>query len=348
VSAAKDKSTKIVRPRPIRPSGPPNDRRTQREAASAASLDLIRILGRSLDDLEATRIRTSNRIGTYLRLNGLGSNPGKDGDIDLFALTALQANLDATEKELVRGLEGAWRQHPLARWSRSLMGVGDKTVARLIAEIGDPLVRPVGHVEDEEKPTRRFVVDSWEPRSFAQLCAYVGHGDPKRKKRAPRRGKDGHVEKMSPESALQLGNPVAKKRTWLIASTAIKSRCPACTAAAKARNGDNDASAYVVKRVRGCTCRQTHPLRYAYDTARARYADRVHDEGANVGEPWTAGHQHAAALRFVGKTFLRMLYDAAQDARPGVSRPSGPMVRRRAKGGEASASPSTNSKRARR
>jgi hypothetical protein len=119
---------------------------------------------------------------------------------------------------------------------------------------------------------------------------------------------------MTQESALRLGNPVAKKRVWLIASTAIKSRCAACTKQARKRNGDDDGGAYSYRKPRGCTCATTHPLRYAYDQARKKYAKRVYDEGPKVGEPWSAGHQHAAALRYVGKTFLRLLYDAAQDA----------------------------------
>lgn len=53
-----------------------------------------------------------------------------------------------------------------------------------------------------------------------------------------------------------------------------------------------------------CMKQRTSPYRIVYDHARNTYADR---------EGWTPGHQHAAALRKVGKEVLRDLWIVARD-----------------------------------
>ena len=64
-----------------------------------------------------------------------------------------------------------------------------------------------------------------------------------------------------------------------------------------------------------CSCfADGYVLRAAYDHARANYVDSVHTDGARVGKPWSAGHQHQAAIRYAGKRFLDLLFDAAQEA----------------------------------
>lgn len=282
----------------VRPSFGTSDLPSSHEggAASAALLSQLRDLGRTLDDVERARIQVGNRLAALTR--------GEDfADIGMPTelTSAFDLMLDA-EAGVVRAMEKTWRRHPLYAWSRHVPGVGDKSIARLLAEIGDPTLRPVGHFEDEDEITRRFVVDDYEPRKLSQLAAYCGHGDPNRRKRASRNGSG-----MTQAEAMRLGNPVAKKRVWLIASAGIKQRCPACREAARERED----STYIAPPA-DCTCAETHPLRHAYDRKRREYAERVHDEGARVGEPWTAAHQHAAAIRYVGKTFLKMLHQAAQ------------------------------------
>jgi hypothetical protein len=307
MSAVSGKTNKIVRPSHPRLSGPKKARRTQGEGASAPSPDLtavIRLLGRSLDDVEHARIQTENRIGALGRALGLERITRESIPPEILA--PFEA-LDRADAEATKALERAWRRHSLAPWSRNLMGVGDKTIARLIAEIGDPLVRTLGQWEGENDE-RRWIITGEEPRTLAQLFAYCGHGDPVRRKR----------KNMAQEDALGLGNPRAKRRVWLIASTAIKARCSACRSAARERKEADEDQSYLAP-ARGCTCAETHPLRHAYDQARAKYASRLDADG-NL---WTPGHQHAAALRYVGKTFLRLLYEAAQDARPSSSRPDG-------------------------
>lgn len=105
-------------------------------------------------------------------------------------------------------------------------------------------------------------------RGVAQLWAYCGHGDPARRKR---RG-------MSVDDAFGLGSPTCK----MIVHQLLAVAC--------------------VKQPKGTIYRD------AYDEARARYADRVDDEG----KAWTLLHQHNAALRFVGKQILKDLWIAGR------------------------------------
>ena len=63
--------------------------------------------------------------------------------------------------------------------------------------------------------------------------------------------------------------------------------------------------------------------RSVYEAARERYMERVHatecrqcgpaGKPAQVGSPWSLGHQQAAAYRLVGKHILKDLWIAARD-----------------------------------
>lgn len=69
----------------------------------------------------------------------------------------------------------------------------------------------------------------------------------------------------------------------------------------------------------------TSPYRTVYDEARERYAERLHEtpclrcgpsgHPAQPGSPWNLGHQHAAAIRYIGKRFLLDLWREARDIR---------------------------------
>ena len=111
----------------------------------------------------------------FLIMDVCGSPSRVDGD-DL----AFEAEL-----ELCR----LWRKHPLAGWARDVRGVGEKTIARLISEIGDPADRS----------------------TVSQLWSYCGL-NPERKRR----------KGMGQEDALACGNPNARKRLWLIATSMLK------------------------------------------------------------------------------------------------------------------------------
>lgn len=142
-------------------------------------LALIRHMGRTLDDLEKLRIQHINRRGAFER----------DYQLQLPPDDVMESLLNA-EGEALRELLRLWRQHPLAPWAKQIRGIGEKSIARLIAEIGDPADRA----------------------TVSQLWAYCGY-DPNRR----------HRRGMSQEEALGCGNPRAKKQCWLIATALLKS-----------------------------------------------------------------------------------------------------------------------------
>lgn len=117
-----------------------------------------------------------------------------------------------------------------------------------------------------------------------KLWAYCGHGDPGRS-RIPKGA--------TKEQILARGNPEAKKRVWLLSSQFVKTA--------------------------------TSPYRVVYEEARAHYAERTHEspcvrcgpagKPALPGSPWSKGHQHAAAIRKVGKVFLLDLWKESRRLR---------------------------------
>lgn len=210
----------------------------------------IKTLGNLLDDLERVRIMNANRIDALGRTFGAS----------LPALDVVQDGLAKVEHEAELELKRAWRKHSLRAWAAQYPGVGEKLIARLIAEIGDPGERP----------------------NPAKLWAYCGLGDPARKRKSG----------MTQEEAFKLGNPAAKKICWNIGESFVK-----------------------VNRGVG---------RERYDEARAKYADRVHEQAcircgpsgkpALPGSPWSLKHQHEAAKRYAVKMFLKDLWIASRQS----------------------------------
>ena len=148
-------------------------------------LAAIRTLGRLLDDLEGLRIRNSNRIGALEREYGEA----------LPHLHLVQEHLAVTEHIAELELIRQWRKHPLAPWAKGIHGAGEKLMARLLAEIGDPV-----HGDPKnENPVERNV---------AKLWAYCGVGDPARI--AIPKG-------ATQEELFKRGRPGAKKAAWKLA-----------------------------------------------------------------------------------------------------------------------------------
>ena len=226
----------------------PPSNRTESISRTAALLSTIRTLGQLLDDLERVRIANGNRIAALER--DYGESPPH--------LDVVQKQIKVAEHLAELELVRVWRKHPLAPWAKQFRGVGEKSIARLVAIIGDP----------------------GERENVAKVWAYCGHGDAGRR---PRKG-------MTQAELFKLGNPAAKKQTWLIATSLLKT-------------GN----------------------RGWYDARRAITADRVHSRPcvrcgpsghpAAVGSPWSAAHQHADALRYVGKQFLKELWIASRHTR---------------------------------
>lgn len=120
------------------------------------------MIAAQLDDEESKRIACENRL-RILTCN----QPDKDGINRGFGLTEQHPNVmllsisleadKAAEKQAIKSLEKAMKNNPLYPWLKTVKGVGEKTMARLLASIGDPYVREDG-----------------SPRTVSQLWAYCG------------------------------------------------------------------------------------------------------------------------------------------------------------------------------
>lgn len=266
---------------------------TTTEASSADLLENIKSLGALLDDIEGVRKANSNRIGALERRYGYAFPH----------LTQIGEKVAALEHDVELELKRFWRKHPLYQWSSRVPGLKDgKLIARLIAQVGDPSLRAVGHWEKSEQPdgttNRQYVVDEYVERTAAQLRAYCGHGDPEKSK--PQKG-------ATQTDLFECGNPKAKVRAYLIG------------AQFKRTTGSEKSGS-------------RSPYRDLYEHWRERYADHVHaspcvrcgpsGHPAPSGSPWSKAHQDAAAVRNVTKAFLNDLHAAAVTVRAANGRVS--------------------------
>lgn len=155
-------------------------------------------LAAGLDDIEAVRKAQANRIGALTR-----DTPDSDGTVRGFGLTddhpavlALQAQIDGLrtlEHQMELALRRQLRTHPLHPWIKAQNGLGDKTVARLLAAIGDPYWNTLHD----------------RPRTVGELFAFCGVAGPGYKRR---------------RGAQQNWNGAARMRLWNIVQPIIKNR----------------------------------------------------------------------------------------------------------------------------
>lgn len=188
----------------------------------------------------------------------------------------------------------------VAAWVKTTPGLGDHSVARLLGEIGHPVIATPYRWEantskrEMESGTipERILVPDGEPyvRSVGQLWAYCGVGAPERRRRG-----------MSAEDALALGKPSAKTLVYLIALGTMKLDGSSYTRTKKSDEPERGSSPKVET-----VHRKRSPYRDVYDLRKAVTTDRE----------WTDGHRSADALRIVGKQFLADLYDVCKAELP--------------------------------
>lgn len=216
-----------------------------------------------IDDLEKLRISLANRKRILvtpvdeLDKDGIARGFGIPYD-DVELLGPIDAVLSGTaelEKIAIKAVEKYMKNSPWAEWLNRTQqkGVGAKQFARLLGAIGDPYWHTA-----EDRP--RLVSELWSYSGFS-----VVEGQ------APRR-KRGEKSNWSED---------ARKRTWLISSSCVKS------------------GGY---------------YRGVYDKAKLRYADAVHEyecircgpsgKPAQISTPISDGHRHARALRATSKQIL--------------------------------------------
>jgi len=232
--------------------------------SAPVDLTVLRVLAATLDDLQQMRIMTGNRIAAAER---------RYGDALPHLYEALDPLSDAEHRaELM--LKRVWRSHPLAPWAKAIPGCGEKLIARLVAVIGEPSLRAVGHwARTEEDGERVWVVEGYEERSAGELLAYCGHGDPARSVRR---------SSMTQEEVFKQGNPAAKLAAWKLGYQFMRT--------------------------------PSSPYRATYLAERERYLHKLHGRAcvrcgprgrpALPGTPWSENHKHNAAIRNTTHAFL--------------------------------------------
>lgn len=282
----------------------------------------LRILAESFEDAQRARISCTNRM----------ERGGVPADFFVSELAALASAENVVRLALVRRYRRLVRSelHGVDEWQRAEFGIGEHLLARLLGHLGHPRVASPYHWEGEGA-SRKLIPDLPYARTLAQLRAYCGHGDPTRR---PRRG-------MTAEEAFALGNPRCKMLVHLLAEATIKCRPieqPLTMVAAagtssrppidrtSTRSSPADEIELPAPAHRTAALQTTGGLRRTfrsvYDARRVATADRVHvgdcvrcgpsGKPATVGSPWSAAHQHADALRVVGKEILADLWQAAR------------------------------------
>lgn len=265
---------------------------------------LLKILASQVDDLETLRIANGNRLRQLTTSDvdsdgirrGLGL-PEDHRDVKRIALT-LEA-LAAVEDQAIKQLQSHMRRSQWGPWLKQAVGVGEKQLARLLGEIGDPYWNTLHQ----------------RPRTVSELWAYCGYhtlpaGHPVSDTQGSRSGgtqlPDGHTTSDA-QRFLAAGTPrtapkrtrgqkanwndEARKRAWLIATSCVKT-------SADAR------------------------YRSIYDDTRAKYTDAAHTapcvrcgpsgKPAAQGSPLSDGHKHARALRAIAKAVLKDLWVEAR------------------------------------
>lgn len=155
-------------------------------------------LAAGLDDIEDVRKSQANRLGALTRdtkdADGVPSGFGlTDNHPAVISLTAQLDGLKALEHQMELALRRQLRTHPLHPWVKAQNGLGDKTVARLLAAIGDPYWNDLHD----------------RPRTIGELFAFCGVAGPGYKRR---------------KGSVCNWNGTARMRLWNIVQPIIKNR----------------------------------------------------------------------------------------------------------------------------
>lgn len=195
------------------------------------------------------------------------------------------AHLEATEHDAKLMLRRCYKRvapAELRQFQKEHSGIGEDSFARILGHLGDPYIA-TPHWWEGTGTNRRLMVGDPYVRTISQLWSYCGHGDPTRK---PTKG-------MTAEEAFAMGSPTLKMLVHLQAE-------------------------WCMKRPAG------NKFRDVYEAERAKAESKVHStpckrcgpsgKPAEEGTPWSKAHQHAHALRVVGKEILRGMWLARHHA----------------------------------
>lgn len=264
----------------------------------SATFPLLALAADVVDDLERVRIANENRLRQLTR-----TEADSDGEVrgfglpeehpDVIRLVEIVNLIGEAEKDSIKSLQRLMRTNDLGPWGKSKRGIGEKQLARLLAAIGNPYIRPTITREDGS-------VLPEGPRSLTSLYAYSGlivdeNGVAVRRRRGVKTN----------------WSNTAKMRAYVIAESCIKqldrSTCE--------KNDDTS----LVTHVTGCGCSE---FRIVYDNAKQRYSNALHSfecvrcgpsgKPAQAGSALSDGHKHMRAVRSVMKAVLRSLYYEAK------------------------------------
>jgi hypothetical protein len=242
-----------------------------------------------VNDVENVRKAAANR------LRALTTAPPKGHGLTLhhpevLSLAELLEELKMAERNAVRNLERAMRAHPLGAWQRSRKCVGEKQLARLLGEIGDPYWNDLHD----------------RPRRLRELYAYSGmhviDGDTGAQQvRDSQTDAGAGVAPTRARGQKANWNDAARTRLWNMVDPQIKA------AGGTDKNG------------RPCPLGHYRPL---YDEAKIKYAEAVHTrecrrcgpkgKPAQPGSPLSQGHQNARAVRIAAKAILRDIWEESR------------------------------------
>ena len=198
----------------------------------------------------------------------------RTSDRDLFGPHFAQ--LEATEHAARLMLRRCYRRvvpTSLKALQKTEAGLGEDSFARILGHLGDPYIA-TPHWWEGTGTNRTLMVGEPYVRTIGQLWQYCGHG-------APGRAAKG----MTAEQLAGLGNSTLKMLVHLQAEFCMK---------------------------------QKGRYRLLYEAIRSQVDDKVHSipcvrcgpsgKPAQEGTPWAKGHQHAHALRVLGKELLRDMW----------------------------------------
>jgi len=229
----------------------------------------LRIAADLFDRAQHERIAVANII----------RRPEDGGNIDPVFFAAHLARLEDTEHQARLMMRRTYKRivpTELREWQKTSRGVGDDLFARLLGHLGDPYIA-TPHYWQGNGTARALMVEPSRVRTIGQLWQYAGHGDPHRRK----------AKGMTADDMFALGSPIVKMLVHLNAEACMKQP-----------NGSR--------------------YRDVYLDARAKVLDKTHTvecvrcgpsgKPAQQGTAWSLGHQHAHALRIVGKELLRDMW----------------------------------------
>lgn len=219
------------------------------------------VYGDVFRDVQEIRRGVGDRLRTLQNEKGIDGGPAE-------RLRSLYLFARETEQHVGEMLDRVMEGHPLAEFAAATQGLGIRSVARLLAVIGDPAV-----ATDAATGERR-------ERTVSQLWSYCG---------------------LAPSSAEGHFNVAAKAETALLAVQTLRNRCAACRAACRARPvAPASTRPPWAPPPEDCTCLQRgYVYRVIYDRARVLYAQR---------EGLSELHRHRMALRRVEKEILKDLW----------------------------------------